>query len=47
MKICPVAKKAKVGTKVCQILNKPSIKFPKDFKKFAKFAKIGQIWSHW
>ena len=47
MKICPIAKNAKVGTKVCQILNKPSKKLPKDFKKIAKLAKFGQIWSHY
>ena len=36
---------AKVGPKICQIVNKPS-KIAQDFKVFAKVAKFRQIWSH-
>ena len=46
MKKCPVAKNAKVGIIVCQILNKPSKKLPKYFENVAKVVKFRQIWSH-
>ena len=44
MTICPIAKNANVGSKVCQIINEPSKKLPKDFYNFAKVAKFRQIW---
>ena len=40
-------KNAKVGTKVCQILNKPYTKLLENFKKIAKVAKFRRIWSYW
>ena len=45
MTIFPVAKNAKVGTKVCQILKKLSTKLPKYFQFFAKVENFHQIWS--
>ena len=38
--ICPVAKNAKVGTIVCQILNKTFKNLPIVFQNFAKVANL-------
>ena len=37
---------AKVGSKFCQIVNKPPI-IDQDFEDFATEPKFRQIWSHW
>ena len=46
MTICPTAKIVKVGSKFCEIPNKPLKNLPKTQLFFAQVAKFGQIRSH-